>query len=492
MEDYLSGHKEFNGKINSDTYNLLELLCKVGYGQEISDDVSFLNTFKTLEIAIDGSIKNKMKGSIYYIRLCKIIESLLKEYKDYDEDFRKYIIDYYIQSNVIKEMNNVGFGWYYNMKFKKYTATLYSVGYGEESNWHKWIKNRYDEFNQLKENGIQLIFHACKEHINRGGKIRLKSLSKCFGIDMFKYMQLDKNGIANLFVIKDTHVNFIEYEGTRISLQEYLLLSNKYSTFDMDKKPNFCLDISQPRNNELKNYNNWSKDFLTDYFISKAEFEKTKERVGMESNIYNNFILNCLINEHKAGGDSGISSRISPIADKEVVVSDTLWEIEKYIEEGNINTLPEKCYHITFDESEYYYLIFSYFKTYYIEKYNGQESFEERYKNQLEMTKREIERSINELENENAEYLLKEELENKKISENERLIEFYKSYKVSIEAINIDDESAKAKFALSFVDWKMEDIPKNWSLDNMYIKENTEKNLKLNCYKCFCKRVALS
>ncbi|UJF33740.1 hypothetical protein [Paenibacillus hexagrammi] len=243
-------HREFNGKVGAYTYFLLEILSKLSDGNEFC--LSDLDLLKTINIRVLDANKlpeNRMKLSVHYIRLCKIIDNLLKEYENYDDEFKKTVIDYYIQSNSIKEMNSIGLGWYYDVKYRKETSTLYSVGYGVDSNWHEWLKNSYNENNKIKENGVQSFFYACKEHINPGGKIRLKSLSKCFGIDLFKYMQLDRNGNANLYIIKDAPINFIEYEGSKITLQEYLL-----SDFDFDakKNPEFCFDFSHPRNEEKK------------------------------------------------------------------------------------------------------------------------------------------------------------------------------------------------------------------------------------------------
>lgn len=496
-----SRHEEFKDEISMDMYNSLKRLSEICNGQPITeDDVNLKNIIKDIQICKDEPSVNKMKLSIHYIRLCSIIVSLIKEYEDYGDEFKKKLIDYYIQSNSMKEMNNVGLGWYYDMKYKKDRTTLYSVGYGKPSNWHEWIKNCHNECNQIKENGVQLIFRACMEHINRGGAIRLKSLSKCLGVDLFKYMHLDKNNFANLYIIKDVTINFIEYEGSRISLQEYLS-SDTYSSFDSNKNPNFCLDFSHPRKDKAKNYNNWSKNFLTDGFISQAEFEERKKAFGIEEDKYDYFILTCLNAEHTKGGDRAVSSRISPIADKEVVTSDTLWKIEEYTGEVSIRGLSEKCYHITFDESEYYHLIFSYFKAYYEKKYNGQKSFDKSYDSQLAREKEEIKRNITKLEKENKQLLNQDDanLQNediksrkKKIDENSLLISFYDSYKESLKAAIINDTNAKVQFALSFVDWSIDKIPENWSLNNTYtVNENTEKNLKLNLYKCLCKRAAL-
>lgn len=504
METEFNRHREFNGKISKNLYNCLEVLSLIGNRKAVQpDDMDLLKTIKTIPLDVNRLLEDRLKLPVYYIRLTVIIGSLLEEYKNYDENFRKAVIDYYIFSNNIKEMNNIGFGWYYDMKFKKQTATLYSVGYGAPSNWSERLKSDYDENNQIKENGIQFIFRKCKEHINRGGRIRLKSLSKCLGVDLFKYMQIDRNNFANLYIIKDAPLNFIEYDNRRISLHEYLL-SDTYESFDVNQNPGFCLDFSHPRNDKAVNYDKWSKNFLNNQYVSQAEFVERKKASGMENNIYDYFILNCLKTEHANGCDKAWSSRVSPVADKEVVVSDTLWEIIEYGEEVKPLRRPEECYHIAFSESEYCQLIFSYFRRYYeVKGDSSQTAFYERYVSQLAGTKRSIENNImelqekyNQLSDPDSVKSEDEVPENKKKERNtcSFLISSCSSLKKFLDTTVADAEkpNEKVQFVLSFVDWSTEIIPKNWSLNNLYhVKENREKNLNLNFYKYLCKQAAI-
>lgn len=494
-------HSEFNDKVSKEMYNYLELLCAVTNGHTVpSADLALIETIKKM-IDINNMDRlmneNKMKLSICYIRICKIIKSLLNEYADYEEAFKKDIIDYYIKLNSIKEMNTLGFAWYYDMKFKKDVATLYSAGYGEVSNWSEWFRKHMDENNTIKQRRLQLIFHACKEHINRGGEIRLKSLSKCFGVDLFKYMQLDENGTANLYVIKDALINFIKYNGSCGALQKYIS-SDSYGSFDGGENLEFCLDFSHPRNEKAKNFKRWSTDFLEDSsFISQAEFEESKNSLGVNDDMFNFFILDILCKKHLEGADKAISSRISPIADKEIIASNTLWEIKKYTPGFDVNVLPEICYHISFDESEYYQLIFNYFNSYYEKGCKGKEPFHEKYVIQLAQEKEFIHNNIQKLQKENedmsnpdnpsTQHKDLESIERK----NDVLIKFYQSYEEALDKVITDGENKKIQFALSFIDWNVEMIPTNWALDNIYhVKKCHEKNLRLNLYKCLCKIVA--
>ncbi|UJF33741.1 hypothetical protein [Paenibacillus hexagrammi] len=234
-------------------------------------------------------------------------------------------------------------------------------------------------------------------------------------------------------------------------------------------------------------------------FISEAELEDSKKALGMDDNKYDYFVLNFLQNKHTKGGDRAISSRISPIADKEVIASKTFWEIAEYAEEATLMAASEKCYHITFDETEYCQLIFSYFKAYHKNKNQGRACFEERYASILAREKESIKNNIDKLEQEQR-LLNKDDAQHKdedkesiqeKLNVNSLLINFYHSYKDFLDNEVINETNAKVQFALSFVDWSTDEIPERWSLNNMYtVKEHQEKNLKVNLYKCLCKSAA--
>ncbi len=490
-------HMKFENRISDELFSDLNNISKFCNGDDqvsLECLISDLNIISRNEIS---SNDKRMKLSIYYIRYCSLIENLLMEYGD-DVELGKKVITYYIKSNSMMEMDNIGLGWYYDVKYKKDTATLYSVGYGSASNWFEWIQNKNVEMNKIKENGIQLIFTACKEHINRGGGIRLKSLSKCFGVDLFKYMQLDDNCNANLYIIRDAPINYLKINDMEISLQEYLISDN---LFDVNSKPQFCLDLSKPRNGKIENYNDWSKRFLQNSkYISQAELDEKKKSYGAENDQLDYFIFEWLKQEHVQEGERAISSRISPIADKEVIVSDTLWSIESY------NTtlmkedfLSEKCYHFSFDSVEYCQLIYYYFKKY-AENHSKQE-FITNYNKIIEFEKDNIRKMLFDIEKKQRDFNIliekqlqvkdREKIENQ-YEDNEKLLLICNSYMDFLENIIIEEPSLKIQLVLSFIDWTLEEIPKNWSLSNIYgVKFKKEENFKINLYKCICKRTAL-
>ncbi len=478
-------HEKYREKIKDETFVVLEDLYNF-----IEEDIEIKNELpESIQVDLKDKKANlKYKCSLYYIRWCSIIEGLINESKDKEHIF------YYLISNSLKEMNILGFTSYYDVKYeKKVENLLYSTGYGKCSNWINWLKKQNITKNEIKENGMQLIFKACNEHINRGGEVELKSLSKCLGVDLFKYMQLDKNNKANLYIIKDAKVNFIKIDDKECELQKYLLSDQ---SFDIDKNPQFCLDFSSPRNYKIENYNKWSRRFLSDSsYISEAEFSESKEQYcednSSKSYWLDSWILEYMRKSRAKDGEKAISSRISPIADKEVIASDTFWSIEKYgtnIEEYGTNIEEyekNKCYHFVFEKSEYCQLIFLYFKKYTEEKL-GKKVYESRYSNQISNELKSIKSIISEKENDNENQA---DNHDKMLNSND-LIEIYKRYQNFLEERKKfnNKDSKKIQIVLSLVEWEKEIIPNRWSLNNIYPVEENEENLFINLYKCICKR----
>ena len=482
-------HEVFKGKIETEIYEILEMMYVVSeVSKKNGTDMSKLSKLTDiLRLQNLQSADKRLKISIYYLRWCEIIRYWLDNQENNIDD-KKVIIDYYINSNSLQEMYHLGLGYYFNVKYPKHIETLYSVGYGEDSNWIDWLKKQNVNENKLKENGLQLIFKACKEHINRGGNVRLKSLSKCFGVDLFKYMQLDENGNANLYIIKNAPVNFIQTGQQKKSIQEYLM-SDEH--FDIVHEPQFCLDFTNVRNNKAENYNNWSKRFLQcDQYISQKEFDNKKQEFGIEYGELNYFILELIKQEHTNNGDKAISSRISPITDREVIVSDTLWNIEKYKKNSNNKgMIDEKCYHFEFNEEEYCQLIYYYFRCY-AENKSLNKKYDDEYNKMINGFKEEISKITYRLER-----IEQSSFENIQIEKDKllRVKSFYEKFLDYVKKVNLPKIiPEKIKAVLINIDWKIENVPKDWSLENIYYYKNQkQENLFINFYKYICKNIAL-
>ncbi|MGK4115397.1 hypothetical protein AB0Y38_03825 [Lysinibacillus capsici] len=487
-------HKKFEHKISNSIYESLEQL-----NNAISDRGQKLATTNILGVTFQKNLtpQNNMKMALYYTKWCAIIEDLLLEYEDYDKDTVKVIIDYYLKSNLMKEMSQFGLGWYYDIKFKKSKATLYSVSYGGDTNWDNWLYENGGNVNHMKENGMQSIFRACKEHINRGGTINLKSLSKGFGIDLFKYMHIDKNGLAHLHIIKDAPINFITINNKAMSLQEYM--QSDYA-FSPENQPQFCVDVSHPRNYAYSTYNNWSKKFLGgEVYISKKEIDEVSIKYNDYGYFSDSFIFKWLESQRQQVGQKAISSRVSPIKDQEVIASHIFWDIEPYrpaLKEEMIKS--EKCYYFKFDKKEYYELIYYYFKIYAEQKFKI--DFKKSYDSIIKANITYLNRYLDELKGEQEVFeslqhdtIEYEEFKEREIQykDNAQAIDFYRAFKASLEGISTDDMSPKIQLALSFIDWDTEQIDKDWSLQNIYNSKNAgEQNLLPNLYKCICNLAA--
>lgn len=350
-------HEEFKNRISDELYEEL--------------DEAFAKIDENKDGLIIKLADKKMKKSIQYLRRCNLVKIILEDENKSDVE-KKLLTMYYAglnsEKSSLEEVNFWGTGFYYDVKFEEYKETLYSVAYvqydaekkdcEEKKSWKDWIPDKATENNKLKKSGMQWIFRACKEHINRGGNIELYSCSKCFGIDLFKYMHLDEDGKARISILKEVPINFMKLHDKKFSLQEYLL--NDKECFDIAQKPQFCLDFSNPRGEKQDNFNEWSKKFLKELIISEKQKKDVQEKFGVDE-----FIAHYLINlsMQKVGNDKAIGSRVSPIRDKEVIVSDHIWERVEYTDDLNGEEAePGKCYSFEFDEKEYYLLIYCYFK----------------------------------------------------------------------------------------------------------------------------------
>lgn len=474
-------HCNFRGKVSEEIYANLESMYQVIEGQDITEELK--NNLKIDKLTIDEDIR--LKVSIYYLRWCEFINNVIE-----NDAINKDNIAYYLQCNSLVEMKHLGLGYYFDVKYpKQKIATLYSVGYGEDSTWKEFLKNNNIESNQIKENGIQLIFRACKEHINCGGNYSLKSLSKCFGVDLFKYMKLDNNGNANLYIIKNTLVNFIKINEKSFSVQDYLVSDEIF-----DESVQFCIDFTNVRGNKAENYNSWSKRFLCENeFISIKELNDKKEEYEIREDTYDDIILSMLQSDRKEKGERSIGSRVSPITDREVIVSDQLWGSEE-IEDKIDNTVmkDEQCYHFTFTENEYVALIYFYFMKYAEEKNNKKECYENNSKKRLEEIGKIIKKInglITEKEDEDSEET-SGEIEKLKLMK-VRSEEIEKKFDSAIQLINNIPQNIQT--VLNTINWDNEEIPKHWSLDNIYQAKNQEdtKNLICNIIKCLCKDLSM-
>ena len=464
-------HEEFKNRISDELYEEL--------------DEAFAKIDENKDGLIIKLADKKMKKSIQYLRRCNLVKIILEDENKSDVE-KKLLTMYYAglnsEKSSLEEVNFWGTGFYYDVKFEEYKETLYSVAYvqydaekkdcEEKKSWKDWIPDKATENNKLKKSGMQWIFRACKEHINRGGNIELYSCSKCFGIDLFKYMHLDEDGKARISILKEVPINFMKLHDKKFSLQEYLL--NDKECFDIAQKPQFCLDFSNPRGEKQDNFNEWSKKFLKELIISEKQKKDVQEKFGVDE-----FIAHYLINlsMQKVGNGKAIGSRVSPIRDKEVIVSDHIWERVEYTDDLNGEEAePGKCYSFEFDEKEYYLLIYCYFKEYAVKdkepqkKVYFEEKFEEKFREELRSVKEDIKKMDKD-----------EKYNNYKVK-----MKFLEKYIADLENMT-GEPTKKIKTLLSMIKWDKEKITGEWTVKNIY-NHNRENEL-INLFKLLCKSV---
>ncbi|KHD14000.1 hypothetical protein [Clostridium butyricum] len=446
-------HLYLKNQVSDITFNILEDLFKF-----ISKDDYELNkniddyVFSKLNWKKEKNADSNVKSKIMYNRYCSLIEHILKEYSNLSGLEKKEMIDYYLWDNGLKEIKCIGLSWYYDYKFKKNTATIYKGRY-KETNWSE-IRNSTLN-NETGVEAVKGIMRTCREHINKGGNVELRSFSKCFATDLFKYISLyehvDKSISADIYIKRDAEINVVKtFDKGLVSLQQFI-----YKNLSIDDC-DFVIDFSTPRDNERKNFDKWYEEFMTTKFgsINSDEFE---------SKSLNDYLYDFLV--RKQENDTKISKMVSPLTDEEVIVSGDLWGgCIEFNEEGSacyddIDKL--KYVHFNLNENELYKLIYTYYEKY-SEKNEGisPNDFEFEYNNYFESL-------INELHKYNE-------------SNNvDNLEEVFK--KLNYIREESKKGSKKIETLLKLIDWSNEKINTKWDFRNIYNKKN--ENLYVNFFK---------
>lgn len=462
-------HLQYKDNISQRTYNVLNNLHQIIL--KADDCVINENTkqyvFKNYDINTLKKYDLKLKSAIFYQRYCILVEALLKEYADINDLDRKEIIDYYVWDNRLKELNCIGLSWYYNYKFKKSKATIYK-GRFKKVNWDE-IKNK-----ELKDktgiDAMQSIIKTCRKHINPGGEIQLRSFSKCFGIDLFKYVSLykhiDKSLSADIYIKRDAEINIIKIPNKTISIQQFIL--NNICINESD----FVLDFSMPRNDERENFEKWYKDFMCKSEKFYEKFENI-QMIVKETEKYHEDFFNILVEGYE--NSKQISKMVSPLADREVIVSGDVWGDSIEFDEESIIYSNEticdykdydKCVHFNLSEEELYQLIYRYYQKYAQEKYKmGPKEFEDKYNNYFTEIINDLKkRSIS------KESTMKETTFFKLLDKLNTIKKECKKTSIKVESI------------ISFIEWNNEEINLDWTYKNIFNKQ--KENAVVNFVKC--------
>ena len=281
-------HTGFKEKVYKENYEALDNLYAAIINVE-SDGKDLELAMKQIKIIgiekTDNQNLSQYQLSIQYLRICSFIEGIIAEFAG-DEEKTKQIVNYYLNDFNMHELNLLGLSWYYDIKFYKELRTVYSAGKIPSFNWNEWLRGRNIEDNMIKGNILQNIMKACKEHINRGGKVKLMSFSKCFGIDLYKFMYLDNDKKSYLNIVKKTQTNILKVKDKRVPVYEYNYQElNEGSDFD------FFFDFSEVRSEKnIFNLNSWFKNFLEEEFISQKELNSLKNNLTFDNNVYKEWL----------------------------------------------------------------------------------------------------------------------------------------------------------------------------------------------------------
>lgn len=513
-------HEVFKNRIFNENYEALNKLFNVICSTKINqNDINDLkNEINCLEMEeYNGTLYLiQYKLSIQYLRICSLISELIKKLNDEPQKARE-IINYHIKDLDINELKYLGLAWYYDIKFNEEKCTLYSAGKIPESNWDKWIQEKSNlKNNKIKKNILQNIIKACREHINRGGTIKLISFSKCFGIDLFKYMYLDNDNKCYLNIVKDTSINILKIKDRKFSIPNFMLDKS-------DDIPNFLLDFSEVRKKEnISNLNAWTERFLQKPFISQKEFDEMKNSLSSNDSDMNYIFYFLLKNSRNEDSQIGISSRINPIKDKEVIASTIIWnkgQQSDFIEKKYLDS--DTLYNFELSEKEFFELIYEYYYNLYCKICDSSEgtklTYEEYFKTfeiEMENKKNSFFDLIKKIEKENSELLsdnfeISEETKEieKKIEENKKLIAFIKEECIkffedvlSYMENNLNKQSIPVDTIISTVNWDYElsneKLIRNLEWDNIYgldLKDEIGlKNNLINIFKIICKEICFN
>lgn len=321
---YENRHKKYKNKISDLTYAVLEKLYYV-INHESNKSSEWMNQeIKDLKVnvfKINGNLEAKdilLKSYVFYARYCILTEHLLSEYANLSSVDKIQIIDYYLFDNRLKELNCVGLSWYYDCKFKPSTVTAFR----SEGGLCNWDNSQYNNFNSSRVDIMKSIINNCREHINTGNyKVKLRSYSKCFGIVLFKYLSIPiNNSSVKLCVNNELHSNVIHLNNSLMSFQKFINSGEEIKSID------FCIDMTSVRNEKRDNLGKWMKIFL-------------------------------------GGKSTEIQKMISPVSDKEVIVS--------------YKSLEEKYYDL--NQEELVYLLYEYYRLYSEKVLKTRNTFEVRF-----------------------------------------------------------------------------------------------------------------
>lgn len=465
-------HEVFKNKISKDAYQFLVWLhSKALHEIEMSlfEQIKNIPEIKEVFPHALTDEDSQLKIKTLYLRYCHLIEYLIAEYQELENDEKQQMIDYYVFNNSLKELNFLGMGFYYDCKYKQTTATLYK-GRSKQVNWKQKASDETRK-NKVSTDAVKEMFKACRQHINIGGDIELKSYSKCFILDLFKYISLyehpDGHFLADVYVKEKADINIIQVHDQTISIQKYILADYRLQNIE------FVIDFSEPRNYDRDNFYRWYESFMeTEFKKESSETPSISEYKNFEEYFQYYFANNLNQSENR----TQVSLMVSPVSDREVVLSGDLWET---IDFETYENQRDACIHFSFTEEELFELIIAYFVTFFnMFNRNEEADLDQAFRNDVLA----ILDKLQEIINKNSET----EVPNNTIGE----IDITKKIDAIKHIVAVESTNKKVLGLLEMIDWDYE--KKYWSdrnVDKFVFKKIYNKNAEnifVNVLKCVC------
>lgn len=263
-----------------------QLKQKRDQGNEGIFNLNLLDPAEKLQLAIYEQRYFNISTFIEKREQKKEVEERLSEQE------KEFLTQYYFFDNYLKEMNFIGFSFYMDANFLKQRVPYLYRCVGKDN-----VGENNPEEMKIKEH-VSEIMNKSKEQIEMGTQGELFSYSKCFGRMLYKYASIrSKWDSVTIEVRTNTWVNVVKGEKEEhplLMIQEYLM-----QNLDQEGErilPYFSVDISNARNNEVKNVESWIESYL-----GEQKWTNWKRLVNpiADAEVVNNFTNNTqILNEN--------------------------------------------------------------------------------------------------------------------------------------------------------------------------------------------------
>lgn len=278
IRDELKNSDKLNKYIklqNSQDAFIKELALQIYY-----DEVNQSSTFEKKEDELSYLImKQRFKN------LSDFLNCQQKKYNlcnDVVEELKKNWFIY----NDLRELHFIGTDIYSDAMFIKHRVPYLYRSVGKDNYNNRVLDDIKKPSNEIGT----VIFKNCLEQIKSGGQGELFSYSKCFGKMLIKYANIKKHEEKTTIEIRiNSWVNSVCDQNNKIfSIQRFV--RNTLERDGEENIPLFLIDMSNAREDEVKNLKTWFNDYLGEQSYIKR-FNDIYDPIG-DAEVVANFIGN--------------------------------------------------------------------------------------------------------------------------------------------------------------------------------------------------------